>query len=204
MRPPKRRRASSANVDNRQSFLTMTACPSARTLVGPAARPVPRSRARDAAGAGFSAGRGAAGGTCAGRCWTQGATASRCSARPARGRNSRSRTGLAALEALVAAGVPAGRIVVSVGALAIPDVVRLADARDRGEGGRGVADAAAGLSRGDHRGRDVPLLRRGDRAAGPSRTCGSISIISLGSAACRSRRRWCAGSTSGIRGSLPG
>ena len=34
---------------------------------------------------------------------------------------------LEALEALVAAGVPAGRIVVSVGALAIPDVVRLAE-----------------------------------------------------------------------------
>ena len=99
-----------------------------------------------------------------GRCWRPAATASRSSAPPAKGRSSRSRTAPPRSRRCSPPACPPARLIVSVGALAIPDVARLAvHAIDAGRR-RGAADAARRLSRRHHRGRDLPLLRHGDRA----------------------------------------
>ena len=95
----------------------------------------------------------------------------------------------ATLDAVLAAGFPARRLIVSAGALAIPDAARLAaHATDAGRRRR-PAHAARRLPRGHHRGRDLPLLRHRDRAHRPPRTSASISTTSPASPACRSPRR---------------
>ena len=99
-------------------------------------------------------------------CSPPAAAASRPSARPARARRSRVAERRDAVDALVAAGVPAARILVSVSCAALPDTLALTrHAQDDRRLGR--AAAAAVLLQGRVRCRHRRRLPPGDRRARP-------------------------------------
>ena len=155
------------NVDNRQSISEDAPCPDAR-LLRPAARALPRRRHRHAAHRRLPPRPDRL------LARAQALMAAGCDGialfgTTGEGAEFAVEDRTAALEALLAAGVPARRLIVSAGALSIPDVARLAaHATDRRRRRR-PPDAPDRLPRGHHRGRDLPLLRHRHRPRRPAR-----------------------------------